>query len=374
MPASSAAILAPAPEVPMIPTVRGSHTLGDFLNDTFSLVPLIWKRALPVSLLSIVPGATLWTLAMRSLGSWIRTVAGEGSSIGRDPSRALSGIGPALVFGILASILLFVGQAYQKAFVCAQSGAALEGRSTSFAKLALAALRPAWLRVAVQEAVIDILAGYLVFAVIGAILFPFIAAKLGDFVGQRKEVFSQTAFFLQLLALYFASIIIALAANWWLKVKTCVSAPATVLEDRNSFAGMGRSLALVRGRGWRVFGAMFIVSLVISFGLGILTGPITFGVAMPGYFVFLRDSIGGKTPSAESLLSLFSSLSWAIGVSLLISGTIKGTLWPAFLTLLHADLRARSGEPRGAGSRRTRLSGARRLRALGALSPVREDR
>lgn len=358
----------------MIPKVRGSHTLGDFLNDTFSLVPLIWKRALPVSLASIVPGAALWTLAMRSLGSWIRTLAGEGSSIGRDPSQALSGIGPAIVFGTLASILLFVGQAYQKAFVCAQSGAALEGRETSFAKLASATLRPAWLRVAVQEAVIGILAGFLVFAVIGAILFPFIAGKLSDFVGQRKEGFSHAAFFVQLLALYFASILVALAVDWWLKVKTCVSSPAAVLEDRNSFAGIGRSLTLARGSGWRVFGAMFIVSLVISFGLGILTGPITFGVAMPGYFAFLRDSIGGKTPSAESLLSLVSSLSWAFGVTLLISGTVKGTLWPAFLTLLHADLRARSGELRGASSRRPRLSGARRLRALGALPPGPKDR
>src|SRR5208337_3339485 len=145
------------------------------------------------------------------------------------------------------------------------------------------------------EAVIGILAGYLVFAVIGAILFPFIAGKLSDIVGQRKAGSSQTAFFFQLLAMYFASLIVALAVDWWLKVKTCVSSPASVLEDRNSFAGIGRSLALVRGRGWRVFGAMFIVSLVISFGLGILTGPITFSVAMPGYFAFLRDSIGGKT-------------------------------------------------------------------------------
>jgi hypothetical protein len=37
-------------------------------------------------------------------------------------------------------------------------------------------------------------------------------------------------------------------------------------------------------------------------------------------------------------------MSWAVGVTVLISGLVKGSLWPSFLTLLYADLRIRAGE------------------------------
>jgi hypothetical protein len=37
-------------------------------------------------------------------------------------------------------------------------------------------------------------------------------------------------------------------------------------------------------------------------------------------------------------------MGWATGVSMLLTGVVKGTLWPSFLALLHADLRIRAGE------------------------------
>ncbi len=108
---------------------------------------------------------------------------------------------------------------------------------------------------------------------------------------------------------------------------------------------------------------MLLVSLVISFELGILTGPISFGLAAPGYFSFLRDSVSGSAPSTESILSLFKSLGWALGISMAITGIVQGTLWPTFLTVLYADLKKRAGEgpslfvdaPRPRGYRRRRI-------------------
>jgi hypothetical protein len=65
------------------------------------------------------------------------------------------------------------------------------------------------------------------------------------------------------------------------------------------------------------------------------------------------------------MIALFSSMGWALGVTALISGVVEGSLWPSFLTLLHADLRARGGELRESSMGRPGLSGARRLRSLG---------
>jgi hypothetical protein len=324
--------------------LRGTHTLGDFLNDTFSLVPRIWKSALPASLAALIPGALLFVAAMGSFASRIKAIVAEAGSIEGDPSLIFSGIVPLIFLWALASIALFLGGAFQKAFVCAQAGAALEGREPTLLELAASVFRPAWIRVAVQDAVIYALAGSIALGIIGAIFIPFLLGKLGDLVRIKDSAGPGIGLILSFVAVYLGSILVAVAAVWWLRVKTAVSAPAAVLEGANSFAGMGRSLELTRGRGWRIFGTMFIVSLVISFGLGILTGPITFIVIMPGYFSFLRESISGGTPSPESIVALFSSMSWALGVTMLVSGLIKGSLWPSFLTLLHADLRIRAGE------------------------------
>jgi hypothetical protein len=324
--------------------LRGKHSLADFLNDTFSLVPRIWKYALPASIAALLPGIALWIGAMSSLGSWIRSIAANADSIKEDPSLALSGIAPFVCMATLAVLALFLGEAFQKAFVCAQAGAAIDGRETSLRELASETFRPAWIRVAVQDAVISSLAYAIAFAVIGAVFFPFLLGKLGDIARIKESEGPGIGFVFSFVAVYLASMLIAAAAVWWLRVKTSVSAPAAVLEKVNSFSGIGRSLELVRGRGWRIFGVMFIVSLVISFGLGILTGPLTFAVVIPGYLSFLKESLSGGTPSIGSILALISSMGWALGVTMLVSGVVKGALWPSFLVLLHSDLRIRAGE------------------------------
>jgi hypothetical protein len=324
--------------------LRGRHSLGDFLNDSFALVPLVWKKALPVSLAALAPGIALWIATMGSLVRWIKAIVAEAGSIGSDPSLVLSGFAPFLALAMLATLALYLGQAYQKAFVCAQAGAAIEGRAPGFRELAASAFRPAWLRVAVQDAVVGSLASSIALGIIAGLFFPFFFGKLGEIVRLKESGDAGIGLIVSFLAVYLGSILVAEAAVWWLRVKTCVSAPASVIERVNSFAGIGRSLELVRGREWRIFGCMFIVSLVISFGLGILTGPITFVVIMPGYFSFLKSSLSGETPSPESIIAFLSSMSWGLGVTMLISGVVQGCLWPSFLTLLHADLRIRAGE------------------------------
>jgi hypothetical protein len=60
----------------------------------------------------------------------------------------------------------------------------------------------------------------------------------------------------------------------WLLVMWSVVAPVTVLERPGIFAAFGRSMEMVRGNGWAVFGVIIIVSLavlVVSLAVGLAT-------------------------------------------------------------------------------------------------------
>jgi hypothetical protein len=87
-----------------------------------------------------------------------------------------------------------------------------------------------------------------------------------------------------LLALMAVSIIFAVGVaigfvlliipGLWLLVMWSVVAPVTVLERPGIFAAFGRSMAMVRGHGWAVFGVIIIVSLavlVVSLAVGLAT-------------------------------------------------------------------------------------------------------
>jgi hypothetical protein len=326
--------------------LRGKHGIGDFLNDTFSMVPKIWKGALPVSAISLLPGIALFSALLALVTGWIKPIIETSGALDlkEDPSAIFRGLGPLAVLYALVVVVLYFGQAFQKAFIVAQASAAIDGRDPSLAELLSASFKKTWVRVTVQDAVVQALKASIALAIIGFLFFPFLVGKLGDLVRMKGSGGPDVGFILSLILLYLGSILIAAAAAWWIGVMAAVSAPATVLEGGNSFAGIGRSLDLVRGKGWKVFGSMFVVSLVISFGLGIVTGPITFALIIPGYVSLLKESLSGGTPSPESIISMLSSMSWGLGVTMLISGVVKGCLWPSFLTLLYRDLCIRAGE------------------------------
>ena len=342
--------------------VRGRHRLANFLNDTFALVPHIWKRVLPVSLAALLPGAALWVAAIASLASFAGKLVGAGEDFGHDPALVLSGIVPFLWLCALAIVFLFLGASFQKAYTCAEAGAAIEGRKPRFFRSLRDIARRPFVRVAVQDAAIGALTSTVAFSVALAVFLPFLFGMIGKLADIGKGGGPGIGAIVLLVLVYFAAILIAAAIAWWIRVKTAVSAPATVLEDMNSLSGMGRSLDLVRGHGWRSFGVMFIVALVISFGLGILTGPVTFVVILPGYFSLLKGGLAGSKPSPQSIAAFLSSLSWAMGITMLISEVVKGGLWSAFLTLLHADLKARSGERPERGLRKPPRASMRALR------------
>ncbi len=340
---------------------KGPRGLGDYLNDTFSLVPRIWKEALPISCLAVLPGAILFVVAMGSMSGLVGDLSANTEWPSEDPAGFLGELSLTVLAFAGLSLLQFLGAAYQKAFICLRTGAELEGRKPRLLVLAREALGRPWLRVAIQDAAIAIVVGSLTSSLALIAMLPMIASA-ADLASSSMEY--STSFVFRFIWLYLAVGLASFCVSWFIAVRTGVSAPASLLERRNSIEGIGRSMHLTKRGFWRVFGAMFLVSLVISFGLGIATGPITFGLAAPGYFSFLSDSLSGSTPSTETILSLLRSLGWAIGIGMAITGIVQGTLWPAFLTVLYADLKKRAGENSGLTIDAPRIRGSRRRRLL----------
>lgn len=219
-----------------------------------------------------------------------------------------------------------------------------------------------WLRVAVQDFVIGAVINLIAIVIFFAAMIPVFSAVASNMGLSIQEDTSSVQLGFVWITLLIS--LVLLAVQWFIQVRTSVSAPASIIEKCNSISGIGRSLHLSSKNFWRVFWAMFLVSLVISFGLGIVTGPITFGLAAPGYFAFLQESVSGSSPSIESFVKLFSSLGWVVAVSYLLSGVVEGILWPSFLTVLYADLRARKGERTELGLDKKRPHGSRRRRIV----------
>jgi hypothetical protein len=336
--------------------------LGDYLNDTFNLVPRVWKEVLPVSVAAVLPPALIYGAAFGSLRGIATALSADGAWPKDDPSGFLRALAPFFLAMGAASLLQFLCGAYQKAFVCLRAGAELQGRKPRFGTLARAALGRPWLRVAIQDAVIGSVIVALALAILFALFFPLLLWAVGNAAKVSREAWPSMA--LGVTALYLLFLLAAFAAAWFISVRCCVSAPASLLERRNSIEGIGRSIHLTARAFWRVFGAMFVISLVISFGLGIVMGPITFGIAMPGYFRFLGETMSGGSPSPASVLSLLSSMGWVMGISMLFTGVVQGTLWPSFLTVLYADLRTRKGELAASALGGPRLRGSRRRRSV----------
>jgi hypothetical protein len=346
----------------MASRVGGKRGLGDYLNETFSLIPRIWKDALPVSIIAVLPAAVALGFGFASLRDMFEGIAENSNWASENPVEFLNVFASFFFVFLAASILAFLGTAYQKAYICRRVGLELEGKKSKFFSLLKNVAGRPWLRVAVQDFVIGAVINIIALVIFFAAMIPVFSAVASNMGLAIQEDTSS----LQLRFIWITLLIslVLLAVQWFIQVRTSVSAPASIIEKCNSIIGIGRSLHLSSKNFWRVFWAMFLVSLVISFGLGIVTGPITFGLAAPGYFAFLKESISESSPSVESFVKLFSSLGWVVAVSYLFSGVVQGTLWPSFLTVLYADLRARKGERTELGLDKKRPRGSRRRRIV----------
>ena len=75
-------------------------------------------------------------------------------------------------------------------------------------------------------------------------------------------------------------LVLLIAPGLWLLTIWAVTAPVIVIERVGGIAAFGRSVELVRGRGWDVFGVVvvsFVITIAIAFVFGLIGSPLGSG-------------------------------------------------------------------------------------------------
>jgi hypothetical protein len=72
-------------------------------------------------------------------------------------------------------------------------------------------------------------------------------------------------------------LVLLIVPGVWLLTIWVVTAPVIVIERKGGIAAFGRSVELVRGRGWDVFGVVvvsFVIAIAIAAAIGLLGAPL----------------------------------------------------------------------------------------------------
>lgn len=114
----------------------------------------------------------------------------------------------------------------------------------------------------------------------------------------------------------------------WLGVRTCMSAPAIVLEGLGVRAGLRRSFALTGGAFWRTFGILLLVSVMASVAASMLQVP------------FSIVGVGAAVVSGDTLSTLLV-LVFVSHLGQLFSGALTTPFVAGVTGLLYIDRRIR---------------------------------
>ncbi|MET7320480.1 glycerophosphoryl diester phosphodiesterase membrane domain-containing protein [Streptomyces sp. NPDC005549] len=141
----------------------------------------------------------------------------------------------------------------------------------------------------------------------------------------------------------------------WLMVRFSLASPALMLEKQGIKKAMGRSVKLVRGSWWRVFGIQLLATVIANIVASIIVIPFTFLAATLG-----GDGVGGFLEGTGDLGWTFLIVS---GIGSVIGSMITFPITAGVTVLLYIDQRIRREAldlelARAAGTQGSGASGA----------------
>ena len=306
--------------------------LSDLLDNTFKMMGHTWKTSLLLSLVLFLPLSALvgWGTA--------RFFGGLAGLMGTAEEPGLAfflGYLRLLLSMLGASLLLWLAGVFVHAAVGAHVAAVAGGRSLEpWEAAGLAGRRfflPSLLQALVQQALAS-----------GALLILFFAAvPLGALAASGR------AFLALGIAGAAGAVLLGVAVAVWLSVLLHFAPQAVVFDGEGVFGSLQASSRLVRGSWWRLLGISLVVSIVLSFALGLVTLPFT-GVAFLPLVSRMVSLALENSFEISDMAEVFriSGVSIGIGVagSTFIQAALGAFFLPAFYGLFYVDLKVRKGE------------------------------
>jgi hypothetical protein len=306
--------------------------LSDLLDNSFKMMGRTWKTSLLLSLVIFLPLSALigWGTA-RFLGG-LAGLIGAGEKPG--PAFFLGYL--RLLLGMLGgTLLLGLTGVFVHAAVGAHVAAVAGGRSLEPWEAAGLAGRRFFLPCLLSNLVRQALSS-------GALLILLsVAVPLGALAASGR------AFLAAGVAGAAAAVLLGLALAVWLSVLLHFAPQAVVFDGEGVFGSLQASSRLVRGSWWRLLGISLVVSIVMSFALGLITLPFT-GVAMLPLVSRMAGLALEGNLELSDLAEAFrrSVLGIAVGSagSTFLQAAMGAFFLPAFYGLFYVDLKVRKGE------------------------------
>jgi len=306
--------------------------LNDLLDNSFKMMAHTWKTSLLLSLVFFLPLSALagWGTA-RFLGG----LAGQLGAAGEPGLAFFLGYLRLLAAILGASLLLALAGVFVHAAVGAHVAAVACGRSLEPWEAAGLAGRRFFLPSLLQGLVRQALAG-------GALMVLFSAAVALGAMAATGRTFLAAG-----IAGAAAAVLLGAALAVWLSVLLHFGPQAVVFDGEGVFGSLQASSRLVRGSWWRLLGISLVVSIVMSFALGLLTLPFT-GVAMLPLVSRMVSLALEDNFQLADLAEVFRRSVTAIAVGTAGSSFLQAALGafflPAFYGLFYVDLKVRKGE------------------------------
>jgi hypothetical protein len=322
--------------------------LSDLLDNSFKMMGHTWKTSLLLSLVLFLPLSALagWGTA-RFLGG----LAGLIGAAGEPGLAFFLGYLRLLLAMLGASLLLWLAGVFVHAAVGTHVAAVAGGRSLEPWEAASLAGRRFFLPSLLQNLVRQALAS-------GALLILFFAAvPLGALAASGRPFLAVG------IAGAAGAVLLGLAVAVWLSVLLYFAPQAVVFDGEGVFGSLQASSRLVRGSWWRLLGISLVVSIVLSFALGLVTLPFTGVALLPLVSRMVGLALENNFDLAE-LAEVFRRSIVGIGVGVAGSTFIQAALGafflPAFYGLFYVDLKVRKGELPEARRGRSPRAGAKK--------------
>jgi hypothetical protein len=318
------------------------YGMNDFFTSIFSMLKYVWKDALVLSLIFLIPTSILFSFGFTKFIGILMVSFDRMKDI-----REFNG-SPDLMFQFIrnmiigylyffgAMLLNSIARLFVNGFVSLKSYRIAIGENIYFNENFMVTLTRKFPKIFLQA----ILIGLIFLGIfVGFYLIVFVPILIAG-------IFKNTVLIVILVILDVILVCGFVVFIVWFSIKFSFSQYPIICEDSKIIEGIKKSFYLVKGNFWRVLGITLLISLILSFALNMVTSPIIMVNFMPSYFDFLKN-MSDNEKYMESIMNLYKSMANigpGLGISMVISGVVESLIMPVYFCLFYIDLKVRKNE------------------------------
>ncbi len=302
--------------------------LGDILSIGFKLIKETFLRNVVVAAVFLIPAGFIFSYGIKHF------ILNLGESAVYSPAVNTTVIDPGRLYGIFTNIIIMfvTGVIFLLAYVAVLTGVTkagckqMEGKRLKVREIFGAIFSQLYFKVIAQLFLYWLAVSGVIFAGI-LVMTMFKVVKFTTFIGVLGLIASIVFAFYLIFRWYFATIDL-------------------IQRGSNITDSFSNSWYLVGGYWWRTFGILLLISIIVQFGIGIITTPLSFIVSWDYYshlFGVISVQPGGNI-DPSTIRETLKYMSSTIGFIFILNCFFELLLFPMFKIAMYFDLRARKNK------------------------------